>query len=1226
MKAIWLKILLAIVLPVLLAAWILYPSQQTLKKGIDLAGGTSLIYEIDTTGLDPAEQKDLALRMIEILRRRVDPGNIQNLVWRPHGNTRFEIQMPLANPQARARRMAYLEALNQLLERNVLPSTIIRSFKKQGPEREADLQRFAQNDPNRLRILNELATLYDQKTTAQLQADELKSTVEHVEQALAKSGLSLEIIKARRTEWIKQDPNQLGKDLDAFILSQDPNADPNTRSLLSQYVATYRRFAQVSDQLANRETGLTMRYQHALAQLERFSLTTEQIEAILEMPARSKDRAKAIEALKADFPDRAELIDRVVAAFDQYRPERGRLDDPADLQRMLKGAGVLEFRILPTWGTATGLSPEEINTYISSLSTKGPKYASDQRYVWAEVENPDEWRDRRDAILGQFGKKIYVLASNLPDECMLHLGTQRQWKLERAYPTADQWGRRAIGFQLDERGGLLFANITGHNEGRPLCILLDGVAISAPTIRARIYRSGIIEGNFTATQVTDMVNKLNAGSLPARLIEQPVSVRTIGPSLGEDNLRRSLRAGYIGLAIVVAGMLIYYLKAGAIAVAAMLMNLLITLAVMAMIQATFTLAGVAGVILTIGMTLDANVLIYERIREEQAKGSGIGFAIKNGYKRAFTTILDSNLTTMIPAVILYLIATEEIKGFAIVLMLGLATNLYTGVYVTRIIFEWMLAHGLLKDRLTMLSLVPMPRIDWMRLRPVFVTLSGLAIIGGLAVFFTRDPVKNNKYDIEFTGGMSIQLNFKEGLNLTRQQVQDRLRQAATGISQALASANVYSVGTTGRQFEITTTETNKTRATITFEPNQTWTRQMVLRQLQKTQAKLGQRLRNLSVAEAQQPNSFVIITSVGNRSLVKNILTEAFHGASISEPTVEEVVKQVIERAFADQLDIHRNLQPSIISASQIDEAVIEAHPELADFIGGVMIDCSLQQQTTLAQITQRISDLLFKPDTQQLGWCTYRLFGPGLARLEPNAPVSRFVYVTVHPEAGLRSFSDEEWAQYVENEKTRVLTATSLETSLPRVTQIDPSIGGEQKQRALIAIVLSVAAMMGYIWLRFGSLRYGLGAAITLVHDVCIMLGAVTACTYIARTALGQALLIGDFKIDLTMVAAFLTLVGYSLNDTIVIYDRIRENRKKAQLTALTINASINQTMSRTLITSISTLVVIWAMYIYGGEALRGFNYCMGLGIIIGTYSSIAISAPILLIGRALAKGQQPS
>jgi SecD/SecF fusion protein len=172
-------------------------------------------------------------------------------------------------------------------------------------------------------------------------------------------------------------------------------------------------------------------------------------------------------------------------------------------------------------------------------------------------------------------------------------------------------------------------------------------------------------------------------------------------------------------------------------------------------------------------------------------------------------------------------------------------------------------------------------------------------------------------------------------------------------------------------------------------------------------------------------------------------------------------------------------------------------------------------------------------------------------------------------------------------------------------------------KTQALIAIVLSLIAMLIYIWVRFGDLRFGFGAIVTLFHDTCVTVGVVTACTYIAATTIGQKLLIGDFKIDLAMIAAFLTLLGYSINDTIVIYDRIRENRRKGvALTPQIINNSINETLSRTLLTGITTLLVVTVMYIFGGKGLRGFNFAMLFGIILGTYSSIAISAPILLLG----------
>ncbi|MHC4759013.1 MAG: protein translocase subunit SecF, partial [Planctomycetota bacterium] len=179
-------------------------------------------------------------------------------------------------------------------------------------------------------------------------------------------------------------------------------------------------------------------------------------------------------------------------------------------------------------------------------------------------------------------------------------------------------------------------------------------------------------------------------------------------------------------------------------------------------------------------------------------------------------------------------------------------------------------------------------------------------------------------------------------------------------------------------------------------------------------------------------------------------------------------------------------------------------------------------------------------------------------------------------------------------------------------------------KTRALIAIVLSLFAIVAYVGFRFGDVRFGLAAIAALVHDVCITLGAVTACTYIAFTKFGETLLIGDFKIDLAMIAAFLTLIGFSLNDTIVVFNRIRENRRKDRLNPQIITNSINQTISRTILTSFTTFIVVFIMYIFGGQGLRGFTFAIGLGVIIGTYSSIAIAAPILLLGKKKLTGKE--
>ena len=1217
------KIVLIIVL-VFVAVWTLYPPNKTLKPGIDLAGGTSLIYEIDTYGLQEAEKKDLAQRMITVLRRRIDPANIQNLVWRPQGNTRFEIQMPLASSGAQEKRYKFDKAREQLLKKNVSRTKIMRSLDIPEEERAEAFNDFSQDDPNRLTILESLATVYDERRDLQNKRDELDGNLESTEDKISSAGLDLAQINKNRTNWAKLNEQKRADTLREFIDVNDNLQDVNDNlNLLDGYVKTYAEWSKVVNQLTDPNTNA--KYKDAIRAIDQLNLSEDQLNVCLELPIKSPGRKEKIAKLKTDFSDRVDEIDNAVAAFDEYRPFRGRLDDPKDLQRMLKGAGILEWRILPTQGHPS-IDMDQMAGYVERLTEKGPKYASDSQYIWCEIENIEEWRavdkDSRPSIFAQFGDKYYVLAGNKTDEAMLHRPGERDWKLERANPTTDN-GRRAIGFALDARGGKLFANITGKNVGKPLCILLDSIAISAPSISERIRGQGRITGSFTKTQVEDMVNKLNAGSLPARLIEQPISVNTIGPSIGADNRDQGIEAGLIGLVAVVVCMAIYYCLAGSIADVALLMNMLFVLAIMAGIRATFTLPGIAGIILTIGMSVDANVLVFERIREEQLKGSSLRIAITNGYQRAFRTILDANVTTFITAAILYWRASEEVKGFAIVLMLGIASSMFTALFVTRVIFNFLLSKRIIKDHLLMLRLIHKPNINWMRSRPIFFCISITLIAAGLAIFFTRDDVKNNKYDIEFTGGTSVQINLKEPLS--RQEVEDRIHKIGTDLNNpALAVANVYSIGESGKQYEINTTETNKITVTVAFSQQNPQTTDDLTTAIERAQDQFGGELNNLLVTQnAANPAQFVITTSQMNQSLVKEVLRTAFPEpeANISEPEVDEIVNNAILKAFTDELEIQQNLQPKITSQEKISEELIDSYPELIDFPSGIKIECEIEIATTLEDINQRLNALQFKPDTQNLNHqYPYEILGSNLTTTEPNQPVNSFVYVSTDEEAGFRELSEDEWTRFVENETAKILAAAKLEASLPRVRQFDPSVGAEQKQRALIAIVLSLFAIITYIWVRFGNVRYGIAAITALVHDVCITLGAVSACTYIAASPIGEKLLIGDFKINLAMIAAFLTLIGYSLNDTIVVFDRIRENRGKARsLNPQVITDSINQTISRTILTSFTTFIVVLIMYIFGGPGLRGFTFAIGLGIIIGTYSSIAIAAPILLLGTKI-------
>jgi SecD/SecF fusion protein len=508
----------------------------------------------------------------------------------------------------------------------------------------------------------------------------------------------------------------------------------------------------------------------------------------------------------------------------------------------------------------------------------------------------------------------------------------------------------------------------------------------------------------------------------------------------------------------------------------------------------------------------------------------------------------------------------------------------------------------------------------MGLRPVFIIFSLTLIAAGIYIFYTRDESKNSKYDIEFTGGTSAQINLKQGSELDRAAVESLIHKEGQRLNNpALATATVYRVGPAeeNRQYEITTTETNKIIADITFnEPNQTI--QSITSAIKLAQTDNYAKLTNLQVVQDKQnPAKFTIISTQLNRNAVSNILAKAFGSkAVISEPVVNEIVTSAIKQAFGDKLELQQNLQPKIISTEKIGDSDIELYPELADFLGGVKIASSISMPTTIAELEQRINSLRFKPDMQNLTWYKYKLFGPNFTTTKDK--ISTFIYVSLEPEAGYRELSEEEWNTIVNNEQQKVTTAVSLETSLQRVTQIAPSVGQEAKTRALIAIVLSFLAIILYVWLRFGTVRYGVAGVIALVHDVSIALGAVVACTYIANTRIGQMLLIGDFKINLTTIAAFLTIIGYSINDTIVIYDRIRENRGKLSgLTAELINDSINQTFSRTILTSFTVFLAVFIMYVWGGPGIRSFNFVMLIGTFVGSYSTVAIAAPILILGK---------
>ncbi|MHC4187722.1 MAG: hypothetical protein ACYSRQ_05970, partial [Planctomycetota bacterium] len=374
------KILLIIVL-VVVAAWSLYPPNKKLKPGLDLAGGTSLIYEINDEGLEEAQKRDLSQRMINVLRRRVDKNSVRNLIWRPQGNRRFEIQMPLASQEAQEKRQLYEQALTDLMSKNVNISSVMRSLTKDSEERSEYYNAISMGEPNRLEILQTLATVYDDRNEFRQQRDTLSSELKEQESKIEAAGLDLRNIKLRVNEWNSLNEQALKEQLKSFLSEEEQSNLP----LLSEYVGKFGQWAEVVEVLTNPETGKNTVYEEARRNLDALNLSEDQIEFVLQMDPKSNKRIEDIEKFKMGFPDRQKEIDDIIAAYEEYRPFRGRLDDPRDLQRMLRGAGVLEFRILPTRGHPQ-VDTDAMERYVQTLKTKGPKYASDNQYTWCEIE------------------------------------------------------------------------------------------------------------------------------------------------------------------------------------------------------------------------------------------------------------------------------------------------------------------------------------------------------------------------------------------------------------------------------------------------------------------------------------------------------------------------------------------------------------------------------------------------------------------------------------------------------------------------------------------------------------------------------------------------------------------------------------------------------------------------------------------------------------------------
>ncbi|WP_236622227.1 protein translocase subunit SecD [Novipirellula maiorica] len=754
-----------------------------------------------------------------------------------------------------------------------------------------------------------------------------------------------------------------------------------------------------------------------------------------------------------------------------------------------------------------------------------------------------------------------------------------------AASTFDQNGAPAVAFNLTDEGSGRFFALTTNNAPvgtmqRQLGIVLDDDLLSAPNILQPIRKEGRITGSFTKEEVQDLVAVLKAGQLPAALTPQPIAENQIDPTLGKDTINKGFFAIGLSLSLVLVFILFYYRFAGVVACIALVLNLAMILGTMVLINQPLTLPGLAGLVLTVGMSVDANVLIFERIREELKKGAAPRMSIRNGFAKATVTIVDANLTTLITAIVLYAIGTDQIRGFAVTLILGILYSMFTAIYMSRTFFDIAERHGFLTLSMSdgVNSLRGMftrgDNFDFMGKGKIALVVSSLLVVIGISSIFARGQ---GIFDIDFAGGSSVQFRVDKPTET------DTIREIVGEVM----------VGEDGQPIQFT--------------------------------------VNGVTMESSPDGTVYKVDSSYEQVDQLKNAISEAF--------AKSESVNLVTYRIDISPTDPDAPLAPKSSSLKPSDAngtKLAVFYPQDEAETDTVAVDEEdAEAESTTPAISDR-STIVYSTALIKLG-IEGEEGGAGInaptlvetlvnAAKAVNVPLNeRGVELTPIGEGADKwntksSLSFSEWTvklplEFAQADAIMEQIKDSLGNKPVWISSssVGGQVAGDMIGRALGALFGSLLCIIGYIWFRFQRVMYGLAAVVALLHDVIVTLGAI-AVSYWLADALGF-LLIDPFKISLTVVAALLTIIGYSLNDTIVVFDRIRETKgKSTHLTGEMINTSINQTLSRTLLTSITTLIVVVLLYTVGGAGIHAFAFALVVGVLVGTYSSIFVASPVLL------------
>ena len=579
-------------------------------------------------------------------------------------------------------------------------------------------------------------------------------------------------------------------------------------------------------------------------------------------------------------------------------------------------------------------------------------------------------------------------------------------------------GYPGVSMTMNAEGANVWARLTKENIGRQVAIVLDGTVYSYPTVQTEITGgSSSITGHFSIDEATDLTNVLKSGKLPApaTIVQEQV----VGPSLGAESIRSGLLSFLIAFCLVLIFMLFFYQGAGVAADIALLSNVVLLFGTLSAFGAVLTLPGIAGLVLTLGMAVDANVIIYERIKEELKAGKGLSKAVADGYKNAYSAIIDGQVTTLLTGIVLFFFGSGPIKGFATTLIIGIITSMFTSIFVTRLIFESRIKRGktiTFENNLTK-NFLKNTHIDFLGARKWSYIISGALILIALGSMF----IKGFTYGVDFTGGRTYVVRFDKPV----------------------------------------TAEEVRSAVNKTF---------------------------NLA-----DPESSVEVKQFGGDSQMKITTSYKFQDET---STVDAEIEGML-------------------------------YESLKDFYS---------ESVSLADFTSTLEN--------------------------PNGIVS----------------SDK----------------------------VGASIANDIKRNAIISIILALIVIFAYIALRFKGWNWGLGGVVSLAHTAIIIIGFFS---------LFSGILPFNLDVDQTFIAAILTIIGYAINDNVVIFDRIRENLAlhPSDDFKQTVNKSLNATLTRTVNTSLSTLLPMLAIAIFGGESIRGLSVALCLGVLIGTYASIMIGTPIM-------------